>query len=157
MKLEIAMLVGPESKAFLAGLTKQIDRLEKLGGVKAANVQAAEEVDEIEETEDEEDFAPKKTTKTATKRASSFDEDEATDEDTEDVAPVKTKKKTKKLTIDDVNDACKTRAKAGGKTGRADVLKILKKGWKTESVSDLEPEDYQDVIDAMAVETEDED
>jgi len=68
------------------------------------------------------------------------------DTDDEEVA------KAKKVTIDSVNDACKKRAAAGGKKGRAEVLAILKKKFKTESVSDLEPEDYQKCIDAMAVE-----
>lgn len=52
----------------------------------------------------------------------------------------------KKLTLDDVNDACK---KAAGKTTRAKVLKVLEKKFEVSSVSDLEPAQYEDVIEAL--------
>lgn len=95
----------------------------------------------------------------------SDDFDTAADEDTETLdasddsdddftAPPATTKKTgkaKKVTIAEVNEACKARAKAGGKEGRAQVLKILKKHFKTESISEIKPEQYGKVIQAMAV------
>jgi hypothetical protein len=59
--------------------------------------------------------------------------------------------KLKKVTIAEVNDACKARAKAGGKKGREQVLAILKKHFKTESVSEIKPELYGEVLQAMAV------
>ncbi len=120
---------------------------------KATTRAAAVEEEETEETEEEtdEDFAPKKKT-AAKKAAASFDDDGEEEEETEEEAPAPKSKKAKKITIDDVNDACKARAAAtGGKEGRNEVLKILKKNFKTESVSALKPEQFQAVIDAMEV------
>lgn len=159
MKLELAILAGAESKAFLATLTEQIDRLEKLTGgittpVKNATKKAApveDEEAEEQETEDEEFAAPKKKAATKKAAAKSFDEDEES-EDEEQEAPVTKNKKTKAVTHDDVNDACKARAAdTGGKEGRTEVLTILKKKFKVTSVSELKPEQYQSVIEAMAI------
>ena len=80
----------------------------------------------------------------------SFDDD-FEDDEVAAPAPKAKAKKEPKITIADVNDACKARAKSGGKEGRAQVLKILKKQFKTESVSELKPEQYGAVIKAMAV------
>lgn len=71
-------------------------------------------------------------------------EDDFTGE--EKLSPAKAKKE-KKITIDQVNDACKTRA---GRSNRAEVLGILKKKFKTQSVSELKETQYADVIKAMA-------
>lgn len=150
MQLELKILAGAESKAFLADFAKQVDRLEKLTGGKGLkptdkNEISDEDEDDAkdEETDEDDDFAPKK----ASKKGSSFDEDDA---DAEEAPPAKTKKK--KLTVNDVNDACKKRAASvGGKAGRDEVLKILKKKFKVESVADLEPEQYADAIEAVAV------
>lgn len=126
----------------------------------ASEKKATPPVVEEEEVEDE-DFAPKKKS-SKQKAAASFDEEEETDEaeeteeaeveeDEEDPAPKK-KAKAKKITLDDVNDACKAKAQSiGGKEGRTQVLTILKKKFKTETVSALKPEQYQAVIDAMEV------
>jgi len=150
MKLEVAMLVGPESKAFLATLAELVERMEAATAAtttttkkKAAPVATDEDDTDVEADEDE-DFAPPKKT-AAKKAAASFDEDE------DDAPPVKKTKKAK-VTVEDVNDAAKARAKAGGKNGRAEVLKILKKGWKTESISEIDPEDYEAVLEALTVE-----
>lgn len=107
--------------------------------------------------DDDEDFAPKAEGKKS-KAAASFDDEaeeaETDDDDADFTTPApKAEKKTKakKLTIDDVNDACKARAaKTGGKAGRQEVLALLKKKFKTESVSDLKVEQYADAITAMA-------
>jgi predicted transcriptional regulator len=159
MKLEVAMLVGAESKAFLATLTEQIDRLEKLTAGIAAPTKATKkaaapapvEDEEAEESEDKEFTAPTKATKKAA--AKSFDEDESENEEAEEeTAPAPKSKKAKKVTLDDVNDACKARAAdTGGKEGRTEVLGILKKKFKVASVSELKPEQYQAVIEAMAI------
>lgn len=82
------------------------------------------------------------------------DEDEAIEEDDEDSdeeeKPAVKKGKVKKLTANDVNDACKSLASSiGGKKGREKVLSILKKKFKTESVSELKPEQYAKCIAAM--------
>lgn len=145
MKLELGIMAGAESKAFLVDLTKQIDRLEKLYGGKKTAVEADDEETETEveaaaDSDDDEDFTPVK--KTKAKAAKSFDDDED-DAEEEEVKPAK---KAKKITLDDVNDACKARA-AGGR--RKEVLAILKKKFKTESVSTLEPEQYPALIAAM--------
>lgn len=159
MEMEMKVLVGADSKAFLVELAKQIDRLETLlGGVtkKAQgkhNDDAKKDEDDEDEDEDEE-FSGKKQ-----KKKSSFeededeeeaDEDEDADEEEEDEKPKKSK--AKKITVDDVNDACKAKAAAtGGKKGRAEVLAILKKKFGTESVSELKPEQYAKAIAAMDV------
>ncbi len=93
---------------------------------------------------DEEPLPTKRATKAKVAAASFDDEDE---DETEEPAP-KAAKPTKaakapKLTLDDVNDACKERC---ARTNRADVLGILKKNFKVKSVTDLEPTDYAQCI-----------
>lgn len=169
MKMEIAVLAGAESKQFLVDLTKQIDRLEALTGTKglSASVKKSAPVPGDENMPDaDEDFAPKAKKTTA---ATKFDDDEdaapvakktaapVEDEDSDGdfmAPPVKTaaKAKAKKLTVDDVNDACKAKAVSiGGAEGRKEVLGILKKKFKTQSVSELQPEQYAEAIAAMEV------
>lgn len=117
-------------------------------GVKALNlpVNKVKETDEAD-VEEEEDFAPKK--KSKAKVEASFDSDDAEEEE----ASKAKKTKVKKITIDDVNDAAKAYAASiGGKPGREAVLKILKKNFKTESISSLEPEQFQLAIDLLEVE-----
>lgn len=106
-----------------------------------APVVEEEEAEEVEVDEDE-DFAPKKSKKKAAAKV--FEEDD--EEEVEEEAPPKKKAKAKKVTVDDVNDACKARAASGS---RAEVLGILKKKFKVASVSELEPEQYAAVIAAM--------
>lgn len=172
MKLEIAILAGAESKQFLVDLAKITERLEKaLAGGKAPQTTAALELDS--DDSESEDFAPASTTKKSkAQKTRSFEDEEIEEElvpakktksaaaaslpeededDNEDFTTPKPKKKTeKKLTVDDVNDACKVRAQSiGGKEGRKQVLLILKKKFKTESVSELKPEQYAEAISAM--------
>lgn len=80
------------------------------------------------------------------------DEIESTDDDEDFTTPAKKTAKAKKVTVAQVNDACKARAKSGGKKGRDEVLAILKKQFKTESISEIKPERYADVIAAMEIE-----
>ena len=161
-KLEVALLVGAESKAFLASLTQQLDRMEKLTTGKKAAASIDDEDDAPTETvDDDEDFAPPKKAAKGKKAAPAFDDDEETtaaaveaaeDDDEDFTAPPKKAAKPKKITIDQVNDACKARAmETGGKEGRAEVLAILKKKFKTTSVAELKPEQYPAVIAAMEV------
>lgn len=87
-----------------------------------------------------------------------FDDDAAAEEVTEEesfeeepkkAAPKKgANGKAKKLTLDDVNDACKAHAAA---KGRPSTLEILKKKFKTQSVTALKPEQYEACISAMSV------
>lgn len=163
MKLEVAMLVGAESKQFLVDLTKLVDRMEAL--TKGAPAKAAKPAAAVEDEDDaaaveadeDEDFAPKKS-KGKKAAAAAFDDEEeeageaeAEEEEEDFTTPApKAKAKAKKLTVDDVNDACKARAaRTGGKEGRAEVLALLKKHFKTSSVSDVKAEDYEKLIKIM--------
>jgi len=148
-KLELALLVGEQSKGFLASLTQQIDRLEALAGKignGATGVTAGDDSDEEELAP-----APKKNTK---KAAASFDEEDAEveteaaadDEDESFEAPPKKAAKAKKLTVEDVNAACKARA---ARTDFKSTKALLKKTFKVDSVQDLKPEQYAKVIAAM--------
>lgn len=56
--------------------------------------------------------------------------------------------KAKKLTLDDVNDACKAHAAANG---RPATLELLQKKFKTQSVTALKPEQFEACISAMSV------
>lgn len=160
-KLEISLLVGAESKEFLKKFADLVERMEAAVATKATapeytTVEVEETEDEdvevkpskkkpkakpavVEEAEDEED---------AVEETEAEEDDESEEEEEE--AP-KAKPKKKKLTIDDVNDACKARAK-GGK--RKEVLNILKKQFKVESVSELDEDQYADVIAAMVIDDE---
>lgn len=132
MKLELAILAGAESKAFLATLTQQIDRLESLtskigapGTAKEMQDEWTDDADTGERSEDEsEDEAPPK--KTATK-------------------------KPKKITLEQVNAACKAHAKAGSFQA---TKTLLKKKFKVDSVQDLDEDQYADVIAALTVDDE---
>lgn len=171
MKLEMAILAGAESKQWLASFTKQLDRLEVLAGRLGGH---AAEGEQTSDTDVEADTAPKTRRGRPAKQAApeTFDGEDAdavegietdfegsseTDDD-EDFTEVKTTKKTAaavkppKYTLDDVNDACKAKARAagGGKPGRDKVLSILKKNFNTLSVSELKPEQYGKAIGLLA-------
>lgn len=161
-KLELLLLAGAETKEFLADLTAQVDRLEEL--VKGGALDKKNTATVAPEEDDEEEATPVKKSAKKSKVVEKEEEDEEEDEEAEeeedeesgdeeeeDEAPKKGK--TKKVTVDDVNDACKARAAAtGGKEGRKEVLAILKKKFKTETVSDLDPAQYAACIAAMEVE-----
>lgn len=151
VKLELGVMAGADSKAFLVNLTKQIDRLEKLAPLLGKGKKAAAEEEEeeqstaSEETEEEEEDAPKKKSKKAA----------AEEEEEEEDAPKKKAKKSK-LTEDDVNAACKAAAKAliksegmEGPEARAKVVKVLKREFGVVSVSDLEETDYESAIETI--------
>jgi Tfp pilus assembly protein PilE len=134
-KLEIAVLVGAESKQFLAALTAQIDRLEKFGLPKETDHTSKEDLKSLKEAAEAE-----------------FDSEVEEDDEADDFMETKVQTKAKKLTINDVNDACKSRAmQTGGKEGRNEVLSILKKKFKATSVSELKPEQYAAAISAMGI------
>lgn len=146
MKLEVAMLVGPESKQFLLGLTEQIDRLEKLasGAVIVAGATKAQVAQAPAQTEDD-DFSAKPKPQAA--KGSSFDDETPAQEDMDFMAPPAAKKeKAKKVTVEDVNDACKAKATA---TNRKTVLALLKDQFGVDTISALTAEQYPKVIQAM--------
>ena len=124
----------------------QAGLLEGMAPKAAASVKntspVADEDDGAEKEADDEDFASTPKSKTQARIAKAFDQDEGEEEEK---APAKAPK-AKKLTANDVNDACKKRA-SGGR--REEVLKILKKQFKVASVSELDEADYADVIAAM--------
>lgn len=126
-----------------------------------AIVSQDEEIETASEDTDE-DFATSSPRKGKDGYASCFDEERQAkefdgqaeeDEADEEPAPKASAKKAKaaKLTIDDLNDACRERAMAegGGKAGRAAVEAILKKKFKVVSVSAVKPDQYAAVIAAM--------
>lgn len=76
------------------------------------------------------------------------DGEDFTEEPPKKSAAKGTKAKAKKITLDDVNDACKAHAQANG---RKATLETLQKKFKTQSVTALKPEQYEACISAMAV------
>lgn len=110
---------------------------------KKASAKDPEETDE-DEDEDEDELP---TTKKAASAPDDDDDEEETDDDDDqdsddDEKPAK-KAKAKKITANDVLEACKTRAKrTGGKKGREEVLTILRKKFDVETVSELDETDY---------------
>lgn len=137
-----------------------------LGKVSKATTAKAAPAAETEAADDE-DFggSAKKSTKgkaAPAKAAASFDEEELNEEQAEESAETESsddegdfmeaapaKKETKKkITVNDVNDACKAKAAA---SDRKTVLGILKKKFNVTSVTELDAKQYADVVKAMAV------
>lgn len=108
---------------------------------------AVEPEAEIETDDDDADFVTASAKKPAKSAAASFDEE---GDDVEVEEPPAKKPAAKKITLDDVNDACKARA-AGGK--REEVLGILQKKFKVTSVTALKdaPDKWPQVIKAMSL------
>jgi TATA-binding protein-associated factor Taf7 len=155
-------------KSSIHALEVQITILKQLCGMKgkaSEETEAEESETETEESEDD-DFGAKKSAKgkAGKKAAKGFDDSEESEEEEaeeseeeeaeeseeeeeeEEEKPAKGKAgKAKKLTADDVNDACKELA---GRTNRATAMAVLKK-FKVKSVSDLDPSDYEAVIKAL--------
>ncbi len=130
-----------EESEDLEELEEEIKPSKKSKKGKGKAVEEVEELDdELEEGEDlEED-------------EEDLEEDEP-EEIEEEIKPTKGKKgkkeaasKPPKHTADDINAACKLRAK---QSGRPHVLNILKKKFGVTSISDLQPHQYGDVIEAM--------
>lgn len=133
MKLELGILVGAESKEWLADLTKQIDRLEKLQGAtttKKAATTAAETETEEKTTISAKTVkaqAAKKTAKAPATEEEQFDLGEETE--TTDEAPAITKA--------DLIAACRE--------NREGAIKVLKK-MKVSSVHEVKPAQYATVL-----------
>lgn len=79
-------------------------------------------------------------------------ETETADDDFTD-APATKAEKGPVINLKDVNEACKAKmqAEGGGKSGREAVLAILKKKFKTQTLSDLDADQYAAVVKAMQV------
>lgn len=101
--------------------------------------------------EDEENFDTDASSEEVEEQEEATEEDESESEnDDDDDEEVEIPKKVKKVTIKDVNDACKTLA-ANKKVGRNGVLKILKAKFKTESIQEIDSKLWPQVIKAMNV------
>jgi hypothetical protein len=181
-KLELAILVGAESKAWLEKAEQLVTRLEELtkgkkNGKRNENSDAEEESTESED-DFEEETASKKSSKGKKKvqKAEDFDDEDGDDNDSDssddeegsddddsdaseedsDSEPVKKKGKGKKVTHEDAQTACKERVKReiednglDAKSARAVVSGILKKKFKVSSVSDLDEDQYAEVVKVM--------
>lgn len=157
-RLELVLMAGDQSKTFLGDLEALVERMEAAVGASGVKKSSSKAEAAAEPEEEEDDFAKKPGGK---KGAKGFDEDEddapakksaskkaadfGSEEEAEEPAPKKGK--AKKLTVDDVNDACKAHA---GRHNRAETLALLKKKFKVSSVTELEPEDYEACIEAMS-------
>jgi hypothetical protein len=142
-----------ETGALVEGKKAGIAAREEKASKKAAPAAAVEDDDDIAvDTDDDDDFVTDAATDEPDDESFEAASDDDEDDDFTAPPPKKAKaEKAKKVTIAQVNEACKARAQAGGKKGRAEVLGILKKNFKTESISEIKPEQYGKVIDAMAV------
>lgn len=130
MMIGIQVKDGATSQEIAQALRAQADFL--AGATKEKRAPAAKAADE-----EEDDFKAKGVDD------GGFDADEEPEEE-----KPKKSTKAKKITLDEVNDACKAHA---GANGREATLAILKKKFKTESVAALKPEQYEACISAMAV------
>lgn len=167
-KLELAILVGAESKAWLENLTRQLDRAERvLGGKgngtspeapaeteeeelvstpkrrgrpKKVEAAAFEETEEVEEAEEAEEA--EEVEETEAPASASFDDEE------DEPAPKKAKPK-KKITIDDVNDAARKHAQTHT---RPATLRVLKENFGCESISKIPEEKWGKALEALCVE-----
>lgn len=137
MKLEVALLVGPETKGFLFDLKTQLDRIEKLAGGKPKPVEDDEETDDTES--DDEPKAAKATTKKAKVLAEAEEQfDLGDDEEEED-------KKKNTLSLKDIIAGFKAYA---ADNGRDEALKILKK-YKVKNVNELKKDSYHKVMNDL--------
>ena len=186
MRLELSIIAGKESKAFLADLAVQVDRLEKLAAI-ATGLQTQKKTAKATEIEEDEDHeTEQEMTTLGDDMPSAKDEDLSDDSDLEDddfSASKKTKKtdaarfdeeledieeapkskrqtastKEKKLTKDDVNDACKKHFQAlvargqAADAARKAVVKLLHKHFAVKSITDLDPEQYAEAVKILKV------
>lgn len=163
MKISFEFKDGSTGKDIAAHLRFQAGLFEGLEP-KVASSRANTEAPVAVEVEDVEEPAAPKAKRGRPAKAvaaqTSFDEEETTteesesfeDEETFEEAPAPKKAKTK-LTLESINDLCKAfaRENGGGKDGRDAVLAILKKHFKTTSISSLDVEDYPKVAKLLSV------
>lgn len=178
-RLELAILAGADSKAFLAGFTAQVDRLEKI--TKKLNVVKAKADDDEEEQDDadeetEETETPKKKGK-GKKAKDQDEEDDDTDDEAEESDSDEESGDEESDSDSDSNDEAdeeteddeeppKKSAKGKGakitkemikdacraymaETSRAEVERILQKKFGTKKVGELDPDDYPKVMKVL--------
>ncbi len=160
LEIESKILVGAESKAWLADVQGVLARMEKVARILRSPEEheaADDEASSDDAPADEEEGFDSKPARSAKggkgKKGASFDDveeeetEEESEEEEEEEAPKAAKGKgAAKITVDDVNDACMARAQ---RTNRAEVMAILKKQFKVKSVTELEPSDFAAVVAAM--------
>lgn len=115
MRLDLGIMAGAESKAWLADLTKLVERMEKAVGLapKGSTAPVTAKADDEDSEDADDDFVAKKTK--GKKAAASFDDDEDdadeseseddTDEDEDEAPAKKTKGKKAAAFEDDEDDA----------------------------------------------------
>lgn len=164
MKISFEFKDGSTGKDIAAHLRFQAGLFEGLEP-KVASSRTNTDAPVATETEDVEEPAAPKAKRGRPAKAvaaqTSFDEEETTTEESEsfedeesfEEAPAPKKAKAKKYTVEDLNDVCKAYARenGGGKDGRDAVLAILKKHFKTTSISQIATEDYEKAIKLLAV------
>lgn len=133
-KIELAIIAGAESKAWLANFTAQLDRLEKLQSGKAVWAKDNTVEDDTADDSDEETGVEAPATS-------------GWEDDTEEAKPKKAAK-AKKLTLKDVTEACKAYAQ---ENTVAATKTLLKKKFKVNSVTELDEDQWADVIAALQV------
>lgn len=168
-KLELAILVGKESKEWLARLEAAAAKIEKASGKKPSKT-----VDDEDETTNDDGDEDEKPVKNKKKKpvddedddvevdlsddedstdddgdGDSSDDDEDGSEDdegeTEDEDEKPAKKKPSGPTLKEVGDAFKRYA---GKKSRADALSIIKK-FKLKNINDARPADFGKILAAL--------
>lgn len=121
---------------------------------KTANSEHLDPEETDSDTDGENDDFKKAASSTKSKKSAKAFEESAENEpeggEEDFKTPAKGKAaKAKKLTIDDVNDACVAHAKGVGKGGRDAVLAILKKKFNVITVTELKPDQYEKAIVAL--------
>ncbi len=152
MRVDLGIMAGEESKKCLVNLGEITERLEKV----ARALRSPGELEEAETVDAEDDEEIEVKAKPAAKRGRpakavvEFEEEQTEDDDEtafgeEVVAPKAAKKK--KLSLEDLNKACKDRA---AKTGFKEVMALLKKNFSVEeSVKEIDESDYAAVIELL--------
>ena len=161
MEITYTIPDGSTGKEIAGYLRMQAGLLEGMTAKDAANRKNTDVAVESEDDEAEEVIiskSPKKGGLARIKAAASFEDEEDTTEesnnddesfDDEPAKPAK-KAKAKKITADEVADACKAHARAN-KKGREGTLAILKNKFGVKGISELTPDQFGAVIKALAV------
>lgn len=155
-------LEGKNTKELATGLKAHLAMFEPTGATKTTKTTKSKAKDEDDEDEDEADMSDEDSDDTDADESDESETDDAdeTDEDEEE-APKKSAKSTKakKITTEELNDACKDRLKRIMKkrkltSGKALLLvkSLLNKHFETESVSKIAPEDRARALTLLSAE-----
>jgi len=139
MKLEIALLTGPETKQFLSDLTKQIDRLEALKNVDSDPTNDQKHAEAFEEE------VPQKAAKKAKKEKVIEETFDLDDESEKEEPAEELEDKEEEISLNDILEGFKEYAKAKGRDKAVAILTKL----KVKSVKDIPPEKFKKVLEAL--------